>query len=168
MPRCQRRIGQPDDQHKQRLAYELDVIRQTSYDDYFLVVWDIARFVRENDIYFAVRGSAAGSLVLYSLGITDVNPLIYDIVFERFLNVERKEMPDIDMDFQDDRRVEVLNYVVSKYGKDHVAQIITFGTLGAKASIRSLTPASPLFMSSGSVPGPSKAAVAASEPNAMA
>jgi len=132
----QRRVGQPDDQHQQRLAYELDVIRQTRYDDYFLVVWDIARFVRENDISFAVRGSAAGSLVLYSLGITDVNPLIYDIVFERFLNVERKEMPDIDMDFQDDRRVEVLNYVVSKYGRDHVAQIITFGTLGAKASIR--------------------------------
>lgn len=130
------RVGEPDDEHRERLAYELDVIRETRYADYFLVVWDIARFVREHDISFAVRGSAAGSLVLYSLGITDVNPLIYDIVFERFLNVERKEMPDIDMDFQDDRRVEVLNYVVSKYGADHVAQIITFGTLGAKASVR--------------------------------
>ena len=130
------RVGEPDDEHLERLAYELDVIRETRYADYFLVVWDIARFVREQDISFAVRGSAAGSLVLYSLSITDVNPLIYDIVFERFLNVERKEMPDIDMDFQDDRRVEVLDYVVSKYGQDHVAQIITFGTLGAKASVR--------------------------------
>ncbi len=119
-----------------RLSYELDVIRQTKYANYFLVVWDIARFVREHDIYFAVRGSAAGSIVLYCLGVTDVNPLEYHIVFERFLNVERREMPDIDMDFQDDRREEVLNYVVEKYGGDHVAQIITFGTLGARASIR--------------------------------
>ena len=112
------------------------MIRQTRYANYFLVVWDIARFVLERDIAFAVRGSAAGSLVLYCLGVTDVNPLLYRIVFERFLNVERREMPDIDMDFQDDRREEVLNYVVEKYGRDHVAQIITFGTLGAKASIR--------------------------------
>ena len=120
----------------QRLDYELEVIEQTRYADYFLVVWDVAQFVRENDIFLAVRGSAAGSLVLYCLGVTDVNPLKYNIVFERFLNLERHEMPDIDMDFQDDRREEVLNYVVSRYGADHVAQIITFGTLGAKASIR--------------------------------
>ena len=132
----ERRLEAPGELEKSRLAYELDVIRQTRYANYFLVVWDIARFVRERDISFAVRGSAAGSLVLYSLDVTDVDPLRYDIVFERFLNVERKEMPDIDMDFQDDRREEVLNYLVAKYGRDHVAQIITFGTLGAKASIR--------------------------------
>ena len=131
-----RRIDRPGQEEEARLAYELEVIGQTRYANYFLVVWDIARFVLERDIAFAVRGSAAGSLVLYCLGVTDVNPLLYRIVFERFLNVERREMPDIDMDFQDDRREEVLNYVVEKYGRDHVAQIITFGTLGAKASIR--------------------------------
>ena len=131
-----RRVDRPGEEEEARLAYELEVIRQTRYANYFLVVWDIARFVLERDIAFAVRGSAAGSLVLYCLGVTDVNPLLYRIVFERFLNVERREMPDIDMDFQDDRREEVLNYVVEKYGRDHVAQIITFGTLGAKASIR--------------------------------
>ena len=131
-----RRIEGAGEVEGRRLEYELEVIRQTRYANYFLVVWDIARFVRERDISFAVRGSAAGSLVLYSLSVTDVNPLRYNIVFERFLNVERKEMPDIDMDFQDDRREEVLNYVVSRYGRDHVAQIITFGTLGARASIR--------------------------------
>ena len=100
------------------------------------MVWDIAKFVRERDIFFAVRGSAAASLALFCLGVTDVNPLEFDLVFERFLNMERKEMPDIDMDFQDDRREEVINYVVDKYGREHVAQIITFGTLGARASIR--------------------------------
>ncbi len=121
---------------EKRLAYELEVIKQTRYANYCLVVWDIARFVRERNIFFAVRGSAAGSLALFALGITDVNPLEHDMIFERFLNVERNEMPDVDMDFQDDRREEVINYVVSKYGREHVAQIITFGTLGAKASIR--------------------------------
>ena len=121
---------------RSRLEYELDVIKETLYADYILVVWDISQFVHKKDIAFAVRGSAAASLVLYCLGVTDVNPLTYTLVFERFLNVERKEMPDVDMDFQDDRREEVLSYVVSKYGPDHVAQIITFGTLGAKASIR--------------------------------
>ena len=131
-----RRIERVTDEEEGRLAYELEVIKQTSFANYFLVVWDIARFVRENDIFFTVRGSAAASLTLYCLGVTDINPLPYKLVFERFLNVERKEMPDIDMDFQDDRREEVINYVVSKYGRDHVAQIITFGTLGARASIR--------------------------------
>ena len=130
------RVANVGSEEDQRLAYELDVIRQTRYANYFLVVWDIARFARENDIYLAVRGSAAGSLALFCLGVTDVNPLYYGIVFERFLNVERREMPDIDMDFQDNRRQEVLDYVVSKYGRDHVAQIITFGTLGARAAIR--------------------------------
>ena len=131
-----RRIPNAGDAERQRLDYELDVIRQTQFADYFLVVWDIAKFVHERDIFFAVRGSAAASLVLYCLGVTDVNPLPYRLVFERFLNVERKEMPDIDMDFQDDRREEVINYVVDKYGREHVAQIITFGTFGAKAAIR--------------------------------
>ena len=132
----ERRVGTVSADDLERLAYELEVIRQTQFANYFLVVWDIARFVRENDILLAVRGSAAASLVLYCLGVTDVNPLEYGLVFERFLHVERKELPDVDMDFQDDRREEVLNYVVSKYGRDHVAQIITFGTLGARASIR--------------------------------
>ena len=119
-----------------RLEYELEVIYQTQFPNYFLVVWDIARFVRERGIFFAVRGSAAASLVLFCLGVTDINPLEFDLVFERFLNLERKEMPDIDMDFQDDRRDEVITYVVDRYGRDHVAQIITFGTLGARAAIR--------------------------------
>ena len=131
-----RRIASVTPEEEERLRYELDVIRHTQFADYFLVVWDIAKFVRERDIFFAVRGSAAASLALYCLGVTDVNPLEFDLVFERFLNMERKEMPDIDMDFQDDRREEVINYVVAKYGREHVAQIITFGTLGARASIR--------------------------------
>ena len=132
----ERRIPGAGETERRRLAYELEVIREIGLADYFLVVWDIMRFTRENGIYCAVRGSAAGSLVLYCLGVTDVNPLQYDIVFERFLNIERRELPDIDMDFQDDRRGEVINYIVDRYGRDHVAQIITFGTLGAKASIR--------------------------------
>ncbi len=131
-----RLIPNAGERELQRFEYELDVIRETKYATYFLVVWDIAQFVRQNNIELAVRGSAAASLVLYCLGVTDVNPLLYSLVFERFLNIERKEMPDIDMDFQDDRREEVLNYVVQKYGRDHVSQIITFGTMGAKASVR--------------------------------
>lgn len=119
-----------------RLAYELEVIDKTQFADYFLVVWDIIRFVKERNIYYGVRGSAAASIVLRCLGITEVDPLEYSLVFERFLNIERKEMPDIDMDFQDDRREEVIEYVSAKYGPDHVAQIITFGTLGARAAIR--------------------------------
>ena len=121
---------------EERLSYELNVIRQTQFAGYFLVGWDIARFARERGIYSALRGSAAASLALYCLEVTDIDPLPYGLVFERFLNLERKEMPDLDFDFQDDRRQEVINYVVSKYGRDHVAQIITFGTLGARASIR--------------------------------
>ena len=120
----------------ERLRYELEVIRYTRFANYFLVVWDIIKFVRQRNILFGVRGSAAASVVLYCLGITDVDPLEYRLVFERFLNMERKEMPDIDMDFQDDRRDEVLHYVIDKYGNDHVAQIITFGTLGARAALR--------------------------------
>ena len=127
---------QPSPQAEERLTYELEVIRLTQFANYFLVVWDIISFTRQNSILFGVRGSAAASLALYCLGVTEVDPLKYRLVFERFLNLERKEMPDIDMDFQDDRRDEVLAYVTRTYGQDRVAQIITFGTLGAKASLR--------------------------------
>ena len=127
---------QPTPEIEQRLEYELEVIEKTEFANYFLVVWDIISFVKEHDILFGVRGSAAASIVLHCLGITAVDPLVHGLVFERFLNIERKEMPDIDMDFQDDRRDEVIDYVTRKYGQDHVAQIITFGTLGAKAAIR--------------------------------
>ena len=126
----------PAPEAEERLKYELEVIRQTQFANYFLVVWDIVSFTRRNNILFGVRGSAAASLTLYCLGVTEVDPLEYRLVFERFLNIERKEMPDIDMDFQDDRRDEVLSYVTNRYGRDKVAQIITFGTLGAKASLR--------------------------------
>ena len=121
---------------RERLSYELEVIRETQFANYFLVVWDIVSFTRRSNILFGVRGSAASSLALYCLGVTEIDPLQYGLVFERFLNIERKEMPDIDMDFQDDRRDDVLQYVSQRYGPDKVAQIITFGTLGTKASIR--------------------------------
>jgi DNA polymerase-3 subunit alpha len=120
----------------ERLKYELEVVRHTRFANYFLVVWDIIDFARRNGIMYGVRGSAAASVALYCLGITNIDPLEYRLVFERFLNLERKEMPDIDLDFQDDRRDEVLHYVIARYGGDRVAQIITFGTLGAKASLR--------------------------------
>ena len=131
-----RRYPNADQAAQDRLRYELQVIRHTLFANYFLVVWDIIDFVRRNDILYGVRGSAAASVALYCLGITDVDPLEYRLVFERFLNLERKEMPDIDLDFQDDRRDEVLHYVIDRYGNDRVAQIITFGTLGAKAALR--------------------------------
>ncbi len=121
---------------KQRLEYELDVIKKTQFANYFLVVWDIISFAREHNILFGVRGSAAASIALHCLNITEVDPIVNKLVFERFLNVERQEMPDIDLDFQDDRREEVINYVSRKYEQDHVAQIITFGTLGARAALR--------------------------------
>ena len=118
------------------MKYELEVIRHTQFANYFLVVWDIIDFARRSQILYGVRGSAAASVALYCLGITDIDPLEYRLVFERFLHLERKEMPDIDMDFQDDRRDEVLHYVIERYGSDQVAQIISFGTLGAKAALR--------------------------------
>jgi DNA polymerase-3 subunit alpha len=120
-----------------RLREELTVICSMGFAGYFLIVWDIIRFARSRGIPVGPgRGSAAGSLVAYALRITDLDPLVYTLLFERFLNPERVSLPDIDMDFCMDRRGEVINYVVDKYGKDHVAQIITFGTLGAKAAIR--------------------------------
>ena len=124
------------DEIKERLAYELNVVKSTQFANYFLVVWDIVSFVRKSNIMFGVRGSAAASIILHCLGITELDPMEHHLVFERFLNMERKEMPDVDLDFQDDRRDEVISYVTQKYGQDHVAQIITFGTLGARAALR--------------------------------
>ena len=126
----------PTPEIKKRLEYELEVIQKTEFANYILVVWDIISFAKKKGILFGVRGSAASSIVLHLLGITPLDPLEFNLVFERFLNIERKEMPDVDMDFQDNRRDEVINYVTQKYGADHVAQIITFGTLGARAAIR--------------------------------
>lgn len=119
-----------------RLEYELDVVRQTGFADYILCVQDFGSHARQEGIQMALRGSAAASIILYCLGVTDIDPLEYRLVFERFLNIERKEMPDVDMDFAEDRRDEMIRYAAERYGRDRVAQIITFGTLGAKASIR--------------------------------
>jgi len=130
------RYPQPKPEITERLDYELEVIKKTQFANYFLVVWDIISFTKRQNILFGVRGSAAASIVLYCLGITGIDPIEHKLVFERFLNVERKEMPDIDLDFEDERRDEVISYVSQKYGQDHVAQIITFGTLGARAAIR--------------------------------
>lgn len=130
------RIKNADEPALRRLEYELDVIEKTGFASYFLLVREFASFTRDQGIYFGVRGSAAGSLVSYCLGITDIDPLEYDLTFERFLNIERIAMPDIDMDFEDARRDEVIKWVTEKYGADHVAQIVTFGTLGAKAAIK--------------------------------
>lgn len=123
--------------YKKRLKSELDVIFSMHYEDYFLIVWDFIRFAKSQAIYVGPgRGSAAGSLVAYVLGITHVDPIEHQLLFERFLNPERISMPDIDTDFPDDRRDEVLSYVLDKYGKDHVAHISTFGTLAAKQVMR--------------------------------
>ncbi|TBL75057.1 DNA polymerase III subunit alpha [Paenibacillus thalictri] len=120
-----------------RLQYELGVIESMGFSDYFLIVWDFIRFAHEQGIATGPgRGSSAGSLVAYVLRITDVDPIRYNLLFERFLNPERVTMPDIDIDFSDLRRDEVIDYVVGKYGKEHVAQIITFGTMAAKAAVR--------------------------------
>ena len=127
----------PPEAYQLRLQEELAVLTQMGYAGYFLVVWDIIKFARSRGIPVGPgRGSAAGSLIAYALSITDLDPLAYNLLFERFLNPERVSMPDIDMDFCMDRRGEVINYVIEKYGEDHVCQIITFGTLGAKAAIR--------------------------------
>ena len=124
------------DEIRNRLDYELGIIDRMGYSAYFLIVADFTRFARERGIMTTCRGSAPGSIVTYSLGITPVDPLEYGLPFERFLNPDRVTMPDIDIDFQDSRRDEVIEYVTRKYGDDRVAQIITFGTLGAKAAIR--------------------------------
>lgn len=120
-----------------RLQYELQIIQQMNFSDYFLIVADFVRFAREQGIFVGPgRGSAAGSLVAYILGITQIDPLQYGLLFERFLNPARLSLPDIDIDFPDDRREEVIRYIEQKYGKDYVAQIITFGTFGTRSAIR--------------------------------
>ncbi len=120
-----------------RLKYELSIIERTGYAAYFLIVQDFVNWAKNNKIIVGPgRGSAAGSLVSYLIGITNIDPIKYDLLFERFLNPERVSMPDIDMDFADTRRDEVIQYVENKYGKDHVAQIITFGTMAARAAVR--------------------------------
>ena len=121
----------------ERLKYELGVINKMGFASYFLIVWDFIKYAKEAGITVGPgRGSAAGSIIAYVLGITDLNPLRYGLLFERFLNPERVSMPDIDIDFADNRRDEVLEYVAEKYGRDHVARIITFGTLAAKAAVK--------------------------------
>lgn len=122
---------------KERLEYELSVIQTMGYVDYFLIVWDYINYSRVNGIPVGPgRGSAAGSVVSYCLGITDIDPIKYSLIFERFLNPERVSMPDIDVDFCYERRQEVIDYVVDKYGKDRVVQIVTFGTMAARAVIK--------------------------------
>jgi len=133
-----RRYGPaPPDPVGDRLRHELQVIEKMGFAGYFLVVWDFIRYAKEQGIAVGPgRGSSAGSLVAYALGITNIDPIRYGLLFERFLNPERISMPDMDIDFADDRRDEVIKYVAHKYGSENVAQIITFGTLGAKAAIR--------------------------------
>jgi DNA polymerase-3 subunit alpha len=121
---------------QERLAYELGVIHKMGFDAYFLIVWDLCHHAKENGIWYNARGSAAGSIVAYALEIAMVDPLHHNLLFERFLNPGRISMPDIDLDFRDDRRAEMLEYCVRKYGNDKVAQIITFGTMGTKAALR--------------------------------
>ncbi|MBQ1813181.1 MAG: DNA polymerase III subunit alpha [Bacilli bacterium] len=131
--------GKVTKKYYDRLLYELSVIDKMGFNDYFLVVWDYVKYSKQNGILVGPgRGSAAGSLVAYSLGITDVDPLKYDLLFERFLNPERITMPDIDIDFESERREEVVNYVINKYGKKRAVPIITFSTLAGKQVLRDL------------------------------
>ena len=125
------------DEYERRLSYEIDMIKKMKYPGYFMIVWDFIRYAREQGIPVGPgRGSAAGSLIAYCLRITDVDPIEYDLIFERFLNPERVSLPDIDIDFCERRRGEVIEYVTRKYGRDQVAQIITFGTMKARAVVR--------------------------------
>ncbi len=130
-------LRHPIDEYERRLSYEIEMIKQMKYSGYFLIVWDFIRYAREQGIPVGPgRGSAAGSLVAYCLRITDVDPIDFDLIFERFLNPERVSLPDIDIDFCERRRGEVIEYVTRKYGRENVAQIITFGTMKAKAVVR--------------------------------
>ena len=132
-----RRYPDADEEKKKRLEYELSVIHKMGYVDYFLIVWDYINYAKTHGIAVGPgRGSAAGSIVSYCLGITDIDPIKYSLIFERFLNPERVSMPDIDVDFCYERRQEVIDYVVEKYGKDCVVQIVTFGTMAARAVIK--------------------------------
>lgn len=130
------RYPEPSDVHLERLKYELGVIHKMGFDTYFLIVWDLTRHARERGIWANARGSAAGSMVAYCLGITHLDPLEHNLIFERFLNPDRISMPDIDLDFPDDAREEMIRYTRNKYGSENVAQIITFGKMLAKAAIR--------------------------------
>jgi DNA polymerase-3 subunit alpha len=130
------RYPNPTPELRKQLNYELSIINSMGFNTYFLIVWDLVRYARENGIWYNIRGSAAGSLVAYTLYITALDPISNKLIFERFLNPSRVTMPDIDMDFADDQRGLMIDYAVKKYGKEKVAQIITFGTLGAKAAIR--------------------------------
>lgn len=133
----QKRYGDRKEEYRERLDYELSIISSMGFIDYFLVVWDYVNFAKTHHVIVGPgRGSAAGSLVAYVIGITDVEPMQYNLLFERFLNPERVTMPDIDMDFDNEHRQDVIDYVTEKYGKEQVAQIITFGTLAAKGVIR--------------------------------
>ena len=133
----EKRYGDPSEELKKRLAYELETIHQMGYVDYFLIVWDFIKYAKDHGISVGPgRGSAAGSIVSYCLEITTIDPIRYQLLFERFLNPERVSMPDIDVDFCYERRQEVIDYVTRKYGKDCVAQIVTFGTLAARGVIR--------------------------------
>lgn len=134
----QRRYGQQADNpdYVKRLEYELGIIHEMGFDDYFLIVWDLCEAAKLRDIWWNVRGSGAGSVVAYTLGITSVDPFKNRLMFERFLNPDRVSMPDIDLDYPDDRREELIAYTKERYGADHVSAIITFGTLGARAAIR--------------------------------
>ncbi|HCB50778.1 MAG TPA: DNA polymerase III subunit alpha [Chloroflexi bacterium] len=125
-----------DEMLRKRLNHELNIIHTMGFDAYFLIVWDLCEFARQRDIWWNVRGSGAGSVVAYTLGITGIDPLSNGLIFERFLNPDRVSMPDIDLDYPDDRRHEMIEYTIRKYGSDKVAQIITFGTMGARAAIR--------------------------------
>lgn len=133
------RYPDPSDELRERLAYELDTIYNMGFVDYFLITWDFIKYARDHGIMVGPgRGSAAGSIVSYTLGITNIDPIKYNLLFERFLNPERLTMPDIDIDFCFERRQEVIDYVVHKYGKDRVVQIVTFGTMAAKMVIRDI------------------------------
>lgn len=130
------RFGEPTESIQKQLQYEIDLIAQKGFMPYFLIEWDFVNYARSHGIRCSARGSAAGSLMAYTLGITNVDPLRYQLPFERFFNPERADMPDIDMDFPDDRREEVIEYVTHKYGEDRVAQMVTFNTMAAKASVK--------------------------------
>jgi len=125
-----------DPEVRKRVEYELEIIHRMGFDAYFLIVWDLCRYAREQNIWYEARGSAAGSIIGYVLEITLIEPIKHGLIFERFLNPDRVSMPDIDLDFQDDKRAEIMQYCALTYGYDHVAQIITFGSMGARAAIR--------------------------------
>ncbi len=136
MQGLQERFGEVTERAVQQLDYEFNMIAQKGFVPYFLIEWDFVNYARSNGIRCSARGSAAGSILAYSLGITNVDPLRYQLPFERFFNTERADMPDIDMDFPDDRREDVIEYVASKYGTDCVAQMVTFNTMAAKAAVK--------------------------------